>query len=145
MAIKVVDIGAGPHPSGPQYDPCIIGCVAGNWGLFGYKSGSDCVLRGLNVVSGFVNVEVNQTLPLNTWVVIEIRHVGGRLKLRVNNGTFADIAAGNTVVTTDNITFGDSTSGEYSFAQIAFYNAARTEAEIANVATWMGAKVGLTI
>lgn len=115
-------------------------------GLMFYKSGGNVVFRAYSYSGGAV-VKAEAAHPLGSWVTVAMRHSSGQLRIRINDGAWVSATCGNTDNVTGSAVVGGYhlTGTDFEIAELATYNAARSDAEIIEVQRWMGAKVGITI
>mgnify|MGYP002714928013 CR=1 FL=1 len=124
----------------------------GNWaintgngyygGLQFVRVGTEVLIRGYNYASAGVQT-VTVTRPFGEWIVLTWDRRAGRNRLRINGVQVADVASGNTAVTSSFMTFG--ALSDLSIAQFCTARSANTPAAILEVERWMAAKIGVTI
>lgn len=114
-------------------------------GLMAYRDGADTVFMAYSF-SGGAPVTAVVSHPLGSWVTVAMKHQGGQLRVRVNDGAWTSTACGNTDVMTNHaIVLGYMRDVmDFEIAELATYNANRSDAEILEVQRWMGSRVGLS-
>lgn len=111
-------------------------------GLQFVRVGTEVLIRGYNYASAGVQT-VTVTRPFGEWIVLTWDRRAGRNRLRINGVQVADVASGNTAVTSSFMTFG--ALSDLSIAQFCTARSANTPAAILEVERWMAAKIGVTI
>ena len=116
-------------------------------GLFASNvDASNVKLSAYNWTGTSQQADVN--LAKNTWAIVTTKHLGGSLSIRVNAGSWASIASGNTTSIGNTVTEASGAGAKYlefDLAHQAFYNSAPADSDIHAVETWMAAQLGFVV
>lgn len=77
--------------------------------------------------------------------VVLVQHIGGSIKSSVDGGTKSSTASGNTGNLTNNLCIGNilGKAGSVDIAEVVTYNSAITDADLADVITWLKWRWGI--
>lgn len=136
--VRVLD--ADPHQGSAYTNNAIFADSGGYFGMHFYKlNATTCRFQGQNWGPG--EAVVNADAPLGEFVCVTVRHNGGQLRIRINSGAWTSIASGNTASMTGSVSVRRGGNDfQLDVAQLATYNANRSDAEVAEVERFLMAR-----
>ena len=131
--------------TGAAYDaPTIVGDNNQYFGMHVSDDGGVLTLRAYNWSGGAT--EVGQILPRNEWSVVTMSHQSGKLRCRVNGGSWGTTPSGatDTMGSLCTRSRGATLPTQMDMAHLVAVNTPQTDAAISAVEHWVANDVGIT-
>lgn len=118
---------------------------SGVWGFGFYESGGNIYFRHYNFDGNYDYIDSAAIAP-GTPVVVSARHNSGQVRIRVNGGSFSNVASGNTSGLGNTISLMAGQNGDlFEWMDFCGYNVSLPDASLLEVERYFGALIGVTI
>jgi hypothetical protein len=115
----------------------------------GYSTASGGSFVGYQLdTSAAEDYAINSGHGQNTWYVVTMQKTGGTMRVRVNQGLWANVSTNNLIATNGLMVLGDLggvIAGDVDYLHFAVYNSAIADADIDDVELYLATTAGITL